>query len=98
MPQYTPPLRDMKFVLHELIQVVNRLKELPRHADIDAATIDAVIEEGGKFAAEVLAPINQSCDEQGCVLDKTSHEVTAPAGFKEAYAQFVSGGWPALSA
>jgi alkylation response protein AidB-like acyl-CoA dehydrogenase len=98
MPHYTPPLRDMKFVLHELIQVVDHLKALPRHADIDAATIDAVIEEGGKFAAEVLAPINQSGDEQGCVLDKATHEVTAPAGFKEAYAQFVAGGWPALSA
>jgi len=98
MPHYTPPLRDMKFVLHELIQVVDRLKELPRHADVDAATIDAVIEEGGKFAAEVLAPINQSGDEQGCVLDKVTHEVKAPAGFKEAYAQYVAGGWPALSA
>jgi len=98
MPHYTPPLRDMKFVLHELIEVVDQLKVLPRHADIDAATIDAVIEQGGKFAAEVLAPINQSGDEQGCVLDKTTHEVTAPAGFKEAYAQFVAGGWPALSA
>jgi hypothetical protein len=98
MPHYNPPLRDMKFVLHELIQVVDHLKTLPRHADIDAATIDAVIEEGGKFAAEVLAPINQSGDEQGCVLDKATHEVTAPSGFKEAYAQFVAGGWPALSA
>ena len=98
MPHYTPPLRDMKFVLHELIQVVDQLKTLPRHADIDAATIDAVIEEGGKFAAEVLAPLNQSGDEQGCVLDKATHEVTAPAGFKEAYAKFVEGGWPALSA
>jgi alkylation response protein AidB-like acyl-CoA dehydrogenase len=98
MPHYTPPLRDMKFVLHELIQVVDQLKTLPRHADIDASTIDAVIEEGGKFAAEVLAPLNQSGDEQGCVLDKATHEVTAPAGFKEAYAKFVEGGWPALSA
>jgi len=73
MPHYTPPLRDMKFVLHELIQVVDHLKTLPRHADIDAATIDAILEEGGKFAAEVLAPINQSGDEQGCVLDKATH-------------------------
>jgi 3-(methylsulfanyl)propanoyl-CoA dehydrogenase len=98
MPHYTPPLRDMKFVLHELIQVVDRLQALPRHADIDAPTIDAVIEEGGKFAAEVLAPINRSGDEQGCVLDKATHEVKAPTGFKEAYAQYVAGGWPALSA
>ena len=98
MPQYTPPLRDMKFVLHELHQVADRLKALPRHADIDAATIDAVLEEGGKFAAEVLAPINRSGDEQGCLLDKATHEVKAPTGFKDAYAQYVAGGWPALSA
>ncbi|HTP73216.1 MAG TPA: acyl-CoA dehydrogenase C-terminal domain-containing protein [Burkholderiaceae bacterium] len=98
MPHYTPPLRDMKFVLHELNQVVERLKLLPRHADIDTATIDAVLEEGGKFAAEVLAPLNQRGDEQGCVLDPATHEVKAPAGFKEAYAQYVAGGWPALSA
>src|SRR5512134_2995751 len=98
MPHYNPPLRDMKFVLHELIHVVDRLKTLPRHADVDAPTIDAVIEEGGKFAAEVLAPLNQRGDEQGCVLDKATREVKAPAGFREAYAQYVAGGWPALSA
>ncbi len=98
MPHYTPPLRDMKFVLHELTQVVDRLNKLPRHADVDVATIDAVLEEAGKFAAEVLAPLNQQGDQQGCTLDKTTHEVKTPAGFKEAYAQYVAGGWPALSA
>ncbi|MEE8614276.1 MAG: acyl-CoA dehydrogenase C-terminal domain-containing protein, partial [Roseateles sp.] len=51
----------------------------------------------GKFAAEVLAPINLSGDAEGCTLDKASHEVTAPKGFKEAYKQYVEGGWPALS-
>jgi len=98
MPQYTPPLRDMQFVLHELNQVVDRLKALPRHADIDADTLNAVLEEGGKFAAEVLAPLNAGGDHAGCVLDQKTHAVTAPKGFKEAYAQFVEGGWPALSA
>jgi alkylation response protein AidB-like acyl-CoA dehydrogenase len=98
MPHYTPPLRDMQFVLHELFNVVEQLKLLPKHADIDAATLNAVLEEGGKFAAEVLAPLNQSGDEQGCVLDQKTHAVKAPAGFKEAYAKFVEGGWPALSA
>jgi alkylation response protein AidB-like acyl-CoA dehydrogenase len=98
MPHYTPPLRDMQFVLHELFNVVEQLKLLPKHADIDAATLNAVLEEGGKFAAEVLAPLNQSGDEQGCVLDQKTHAVKAPAGFKEAYAKFIEGGWPALSA
>ena len=69
---------------------------MPRHADIDADTINAVLEEGGKFAAEVLLPINQSGDAEGCTLDKATHEVKTPTGFKEAYAEYVEGGWPAL--
>ena len=97
MPSYTPPLRDMRFVMHEVLDVVSTLKGLPKHADIDAETIDAVLEEGGKFASEVLAPLNAVGDQQGCTLDKSTHEVTAPKGFKEAYAQYVEGGWPALS-
>lgn len=97
MPQYNPPLRDMQFVLHELLHVADELKMLPAHAEVDEDTINAVLEEGGKFAAEVIAPLNLSGDAEGCVLDKTTHEVKAPKGFKEAYAQYVEGGWPALS-
>jgi alkylation response protein AidB-like acyl-CoA dehydrogenase len=98
MPHYTPPLRDMQFVLHELLHVTDALKALPAHAEVDAATIDAVLEQAGKFAAEVLAPLNLSGDAQGCTLDPATHEVRAPAGFREAYAKFVEGGWPSLSA
>lgn len=97
MPQYTPPLRDMQFVMHEVLKVTDELKVLPRHADIDADTINAVLEEGGKFAAEVTFPLNVSGDQEGCKLDKTTHEVTPPKGFKEAYAKYVEGGWAALS-
>src|SRR6185369_16435669 len=97
MAQYTPPLRDMQFVLHELFNVVDALKAMPAHAEIDADTINAVLEEGGKFASQVTAPLNQIGDEEGCKLDKTTHEVTTPKGFKEAYLQYVEGGWPALS-
>ena len=97
MPQYNPPLRDMQFVMHEVLKVTDELKVLPRHADIDADTINAVLEEGGKFAVDVTFPLNISGDEQGCTLDKTTHEVTPPKGFKEAYAQYVEGGWAALS-
>jgi alkylation response protein AidB-like acyl-CoA dehydrogenase len=97
MPQYTPPLRDMQFVLHELLQVTDELKMLPPHADIDVDTINAVLEEGGKFAAEVTFPLNLSGDEEGCTLDPATHEVRSPKGFKEAYAKYVEGGWPALS-
>jgi len=97
MPSYNPPLRDMQFVLHEVFNVVDELKVCPPHADVDADTINAVLEEGGKFAAEVAFPLNLSGDQEGCVLDKTTHEVKAPKGFKEAYKQYVEGGWAALS-
>ena len=97
MPIYTPPLRDMQFVMHEVLKVSDELKALPKHADIDVDTINAVLEEGGKFAAEVIFPLNISGDTEGCKLDQATHEVTAPKGFKEAYAQYVQGGWAALS-
>ena len=97
MPSYTPPLRDMQFVLHEVFDVTSAFGEMPAHADVDRATIDAILEEGGKFAAEVIQPLNVSGDTEGCTLDKTTHEVTPPKGYKEAYQQYIQGGWPALS-
>ena len=97
MAIYNPPLRDMDFVLHELLNVADELRQLPRHADIDADTINAVLEEGGKFASEVAFPLNISGDEQGCSLNQQTHAVSTPMGFKDAYAQYVQGGWPALS-
>jgi alkylation response protein AidB-like acyl-CoA dehydrogenase len=97
MPQYNPPLRDMQFLLHELLGAADELKLMPKHAEIDADTLHAVLEEAGKFAAEVTAPLNSSGDAEGCVLDQTTHEVRTPKGFKAAYAQYVEGGWPALS-
>ena len=97
MPQYTPPLRDMQFVMHEVFKVTDEFKAIPKHADIDRETIDAVLEEGGKFAAEVTFPLNISGDQEGCTLDRVTHEVTTPKGFKKAYQQYVEGGWPALS-
>ena len=97
MPTYTPPLRDQQFVLHELLGVTDALQAMPPHAEIDVDTLNAVLEEGGKFAAEVAFPVNASGDAQGCTLDPATHEVAAPAGFKAAYARYVEGGWPALS-
>ncbi|HRN75275.1 acyl-CoA dehydrogenase C-terminal domain-containing protein [Ottowia sp.] len=97
MPIYSPPLRDMQFVMHEVLNVVDELKPIPRHAELDTDTLNAVLEEAGKFAAEVLQPLNLSGDSEGCTLDKATHEVKTPAGFKEAYAQYVEGGWAALS-
>ena len=97
MPQYNPPLRDMQFVMHEVLKVTDEFKALPKHADVDADTINAVLEEAGKFAAEVTFPLNISGDTEGCKLDQATHEVTPPKGFKEAYAKYVEGGWAALS-
>ena len=98
MAVYTPPLRDMHFVLHELLHVTDELKRMPAHADIDVDTINAVLEEGGKFAAEVTFPLNISGDSEGCTHDKATHAVRAPQGFRQAYAKYVEGGWPALGA
>jgi len=95
MGQYTAPLRDMQFVLHELLGVENHLKEMPQHAEIDADTINQVIEEAGKFCSEVIFPLNQSGDREGCTYHGDG-VVTAPKGFKEAYQQYVEAGWPSL--
>jgi alkylation response protein AidB-like acyl-CoA dehydrogenase len=97
MGQYVAPLRDMQFVLHELLKVQDELKKLPRHAEVDADIINQVLEEGGKFASEVLFPLNHSGDREGCRLDKETHVVHTPTGFKEAYQQYVEAGWPSLS-
>ena len=97
MGQYIAPLRDMHFVLHELLQVESELKQLPAHAEVDVDTINQVLEEGGKFTSKVLFPLNHPGDREGCRLDTATHEVSTPKGFKEAYRQYVEAGWPALS-
>ncbi|MBP9904749.1 MAG: acyl-CoA dehydrogenase C-terminal domain-containing protein [Rhodoferax sp.] len=97
MAVYTPPLRDMQFVMHEVLNVTADLQAMPVHADMDADTINAVLEEGGKFAANVLLPINISGDSESCKLDTSTHEVKTPTGYKEAYAQYIEAGWAALA-
>jgi hypothetical protein len=87
----------MQFVLHELLNVCDEFKAMPAHSEMDADTVNAVLEEAGKFAAEVLTPLNLPGDIQGCTLDQATHEVKAPDGFRQAYAKYVEGGWPALS-
>ena len=97
MGQYVAPLRDMQFVLHELLAVEGELKHLPKYEEIDADIINQVLQEGGKFTSEVLFPLNHSGDREGCHHDKVTKEVTTPKGFKAAYEQYVAAGWPALS-
>jgi hypothetical protein len=87
----------MQFVMHELFKVTDEFRAMPRHADIDVDTINAILEEAGKFASEVIFPLNISGDTEGCQLNRETHEVTTPKGFKEAYQTYVAGGWPALS-
>ena len=96
MPQYTAPLRDMQFLLHEMFDVQSTLAQLPPHADTGRDLIDQVLEEGGKFCAEVLHPLNRSGDEEGC-RHEGNGVVKTPAGFKDAWEQFVAAGWPSLS-
>ena len=95
MGQYIPPLRDIQFVMHELLDTEGTLKQMPTHADMDVDTINAIVEEAGKFASTVVFPLNQSGDLEGCTLNGT--EVTAPKGYKEAYKQYVEAGWASLS-
>ncbi|MCD6675256.1 MAG: acyl-CoA dehydrogenase C-terminal domain-containing protein [Burkholderiaceae bacterium] len=95
MARYTPPLRDMQFVMHELLDAESTLKTLPPYADTGRELIDQVLEEGGKFCSEVLFPLNRSGDEEGCHWN--DGVVTTPAGFREAWEQFKAGGWPTLT-
>jgi alkylation response protein AidB-like acyl-CoA dehydrogenase len=96
MPQYTPPVRDTRFVLEQVVGL-DRYANVPGFANATPDTVEAVLEQGGRFVADVLFPLNQSGDQEGC----TRHEdgsVTTPKGFKEAYAQFVESGWGTLAA
>ena len=96
MTQYQAPVRDMKFVLTEVLKIQN-YSNLPGFEDVSPDLIEAILNEGGKFTSEVLHPLNKVGDEQGCVRNDDA-TVTVPEGFKEAYDQFCEGGWTALSA
>lgn len=95
MTAYTAPLSDMSFILRHVLKAEAAWREMPDFADMDEETAIAVLEQAGVFATEVLAPINASGDAQGCQW--TPEGVKAPAGYREAYQQFVANGWPALA-
>lgn len=92
---YKPPLRDILFVIEEVLQAPAGWRDCGRFADIDVGTARQVLEEGGRFASGVLAPINAVGDQEGCILSDGG--VRTPRGFADAYRAFVDGGWPALA-
>ncbi|TGD72973.1 acyl-CoA dehydrogenase [Mangrovimicrobium sediminis] len=96
MPEYKAPLRDMRFVVHEVLEAESAFQSLPGYEEATADLVDAILEEGAKFCEGVLAPINRSGDEEGCTWSEDG--VTTPAGFKEAYQQYIENGWAALAA
>ena len=98
MPIYKAPLRDQQFVLHEVLGAVDVLRAMPRYAELDADTVNQVLEEAGRFCEEVLLPINQTGDSEGCTYDPATKAVKTPAGFKEAYDAFRAAGWQGLAA
>ncbi len=92
MPVYTPPLNDIRFILHDVLKAES-LSEL--YEDFSMELADQILEEGGKLCEEVFFPLNQSGDGEGCVLE--NDKVTTPKGFKEAYDTFAENGWCGLA-
>ncbi|TKW68552.1 MAG: acyl-CoA dehydrogenase [Paracoccus denitrificans] len=92
MPIYNAPVRDMQFILHDVLNVAG--SGLPGHDELDRDFTEAVLEAAGKLATDVLTPLNRVGDEEGCVLE--NGVVRTPKGFKEAFDQMKEGGWTAL--
>ncbi|MGY0559169.1 MULTISPECIES: acyl-CoA dehydrogenase C-terminal domain-containing protein [unclassified Luteimonas] len=97
MSSYKAPLTDIRFVLHDVLNVEPLFQRLGL-GDASRDVVDAILEEGARFTEAVLAPLNSVGDEIGCSFDKATGAVTTPPGFREAYEQYVDGGWPALNA
>ncbi|MGO2445053.1 MAG: acyl-CoA dehydrogenase family protein, partial [Psychrobacter sp.] len=94
--QYKAPLRDIQFVMHELLDSESHYKTLPAFQEADRELMDSLFEMAASFAENELSPLNQSGDAEGCKFDNGT--VTTPKGFKEAYTAFCELGFPALSA
>jgi len=95
MPAYKAPLRDIRFLINEVFDYPAHYAGLSNGKDADPETVDAILSECANFCEEVLSPLNLSGDQEGCKLK--DGVVTTPKGFKEAYDQYVAGGWQGLS-
>ncbi|MDF1694126.1 MAG: acyl-CoA dehydrogenase C-terminal domain-containing protein [Zhongshania sp.] len=96
MPQYTAPLRDINFVLKDVLKSDKHFASLATREEVSEDLMDAIISEGAKFSENVLSPLNQPGDQEGCTWSEDG--VTTPKGFKEAYKQYAEGGWPSMTA
>ena len=96
MPQYTAPLRDINFVLKDVLKSDKHFASLATREEVSEDLMDAIISEGAKFSENVLSPLNQPGDQEGCTWSESG--VTTPKGFKEAYQQYAEGGWPSMTA
>jgi len=95
MPEFKAPLKDINFLLNEVLDYQGHYKSFPEGEEATPDMIDAILTECAKFCENVLAPLNQSGDKESCTLK--DGVVTTPKGFKEAYNQYVEGGWQSLS-
>jgi alkylation response protein AidB-like acyl-CoA dehydrogenase len=92
MPSYTAPVKDMQFLLHDVLKVTET--GIPGYADLDASFTQAVLDEAGKLASDILAPLNPVGDREGCHLE--NGVVRTPTGFNDAFRALKEGGWTAL--
>jgi len=95
MLKYKAPLRDIEFVARELLAADDHYRSLNNCESLSPDLLDAILEGGAKFAEQVIAPLNQSGDEQGCRFEAGA--VQTPSGFKQAFDQYVDAGWQGLS-
>ncbi len=95
MPAYKAPLRDVRFLMNELLDYPAHFKKLANGELADADTVDMILEGVADICENVLSPLYQTGDDEGCHFDNGT--VTTPKGYKEAYTQFIQGGWQGLS-